>query len=204
MTRRILIATPTIDGWIHSQHMITVLGAVRLGAELMASHLWAGDMVLMRNRCIRLACESDATHLMFLDDDVSLSGSLYLSLTSSPHAFAAGLYMNARAKYPYHGTPDFNAAGWARVTRVPAGAMVIEIEALRVASRTVPKYVDMMPDDSRVDTPDLCATRRDADNTRLSEDYSLCDTMVAAGFHPHIYGRETACHWKTVPLHQKA
>ncbi len=202
--KKILIATPTFDGWVHARYMMSITTAIARGATLLDCHMWVGDMVRMRNRCIRIACESDATDLMFWDADISMTPTLYDALTNSPHPFAAGLYMNARAKYPYHGTPEFNADGWAQVDRVPAGAMVISIEALRKASSQVDSYVDVMPNDARVTTPDLCDNIYDADDTRLSEDYSFCTRMARAGYHPHIYGRETACHWKMVPLHQTA
>lgn len=201
--RKILIATPTFDGWVHARHMTGVIRATWHGATLLDCHLWAGDMVRMRNRCIRMACDSDSTHLMFWDADVSMSEALYQVLTMSMHPVSAALYFNARGKYNYHGDITYDHE-WSRLRRVPAGALVLDLEMLRAVGRSIKSYVDVMPDDSRVMTPNFCENRTDADDTRLSEDYSLCDTLAEAGFYPHAYNRETACHWKTVPLHKQA
>jgi len=197
---RVLVMTPSRGTCAMGYHKsILAVAQSRLpGVYIDTMHNWPEDVCLVRARMAHYAWREKYDRVFFWDSDVSMSVEMFLAIATSPHEFAAGLYMNSRGKIPFLG--ELKRAGdWAVAEAVPLGAACISRKVLGSIGNS--PFLDVMPDSGEeIWTPDLFAHLRDVHGHRQSEDYSFCQRAVEAGYPPHVYTGDTATHWKMVPL----
>jgi hypothetical protein len=108
--RRVFVATPT-RGNVNPQYATTLLQLARhlvaldveSAFEFTEAALWSQDLVRVRSRFVRHFLENtDATHLLFLDADVSMSPLTLVGMLQAQRPFVA-------APYPRRGVVDFDA-----------------------------------------------------------------------------------------------
>lgn len=99
---RVFLATPT-RGTPHPEYHSTVLRTsvdetfeLFDGWELIGAHQWSEDLVRVRSRFLRVFLETDATHLWFLDDDISCEPGLLRRLLKLGRDFVAVPYPRRR------------------------------------------------------------------------------------------------------------
>ena len=88
---KLWIATPCIDGSLTAPTHESLLRLARATEIDFAHSLWNGDLVRVRSRAVHRFLETDSTHLLFVDSDVSFMPDAIVGM--------------ARAGVPLIGTP---------------------------------------------------------------------------------------------------
>jgi hypothetical protein len=149
------------------------------------------DIRRARNNVLHRFLASDATHLLFVDADITFAARDALRVVAhcqaNPQAIVGGTYRRKtldRQDYAFiplpHGTP-VEAAELVEVVALPGGFMCIP---RRIAERMAGAHHAAWYRDSNLDGArviDLAAPIIDADHVYWSEDYALCHRWRALG-----------------------
>lgn len=216
---RILVCTPTL-GSVHPAHSASVARLVAaealdvdLAFELVASWQWTADLVRVRSRFVRAFLESDATHLLFVDGDVSFEPRAVLGMLAAGREFVAAPYPKrggiefARVAKDDGRPPEARAYGYKlRTLAAPEGATVDESGCIEVAAvplgaallsraclatmvdhyRHQLEFDDQIPGGGVHPTTALFQLLFEG-RELLSEDYSFCSRWRALGGRVWLY-----------------
>lgn len=158
---KLWIATPCIDGQICATTHESLLRLAR-ATEIDFSHsLWNGDLVRVRSRAVHSFLESDSTHLLFVDADVSFLPDAVIGMARAGVGLISTPYPKKRLKlrewrdapteeqaaaalydWPFVRLPELEPVGdRAEVAYVPMGLTLIAREPLE---RMVDAYKDTL------------------------------------------------------------
>jgi hypothetical protein len=220
---RLLVATPTRGNpaMAYTSTLLRLLAAAEFdavdGFELLSAWLWTEDVVRVRSRYVRAFLETDCTHLLFLDDDVS---------SDEPARLVAGMLAADRdvvcAPYPKRDGVDFarvkqvwkthdipaEAAAYRYAMHLLGGVAKLEVEADQCAEvegiglgcslikrgaleSMVERYREELGFDDVVNgqaAPTVALFQLILRaRALLSEDYSFCTRWRAMGGKVHMY-----------------
>lgn len=222
---RILIATPMRGGGVHPAHMSSILWVARdeeiifdEGAfELYDSRMETYDVVRVRSRIVRhFLEESEATHLFFVDSDVSFLPKVLRGMIAAGKDFVAAPYpqregvdFKSAANYMRHGAPPEASYGYkvflppdqtsfsiddtqcAEIGRVGLGCCLLSRKMLTAMCEAYTP--SLVFDDEVTGAPTVAlfqlmfAMRPDGKRALLSEDISFCERVRDCGFKIHAY-----------------
>lgn len=182
---KILIATPT-RGSVHPEYAATIWRLLKdeeIECELLEVsdvQQWQSDVVRIRSRFVNyFLTQTDATHLLFLDDDVSMLPKVLRGMLATGKDFVAAPYPRregvdftridelkgevpsevAAYKYalrllPNNGTLEIDKDGSAEVEAVPLGCALLSREGLEKVTESFANsdvvFDDQLPNGSRV------------------------------------------------------
>lgn len=200
---KLLICTPT-RGLVHPEYAASVWRLLRdesyevdVAWELSDVQAWGSDVVRMRSRMVAYFLQrTDATHLLFVDSDVSFTGEAVRGMLATAKDFVACPYPRRdtvdlekvrqvqhvpveAAAYRYSvrmlPTSDIESNGALEVEGVPLGCALLTRNMLARMSEkyAADTYQDTLPGGSIVDTVALFQLRL-GHGALLSEDYSFC------------------------------
>lgn len=203
---RVLIATPT-RGEVHTQYCQTIWGLLNIQdvqfevpLEIEVA-MWSADIVRVRNRFVQhFLKKTEATHLFFVDSDVSFDPVTFVHMLLTGYDFVAAPYARRstidlekvrQTRLPL--PPETYAYEWAY--RIPPGAKInekacVEIEGIGLGCALIsrqllekldeacPRYIDTMGGmgGEEVSTAGMFNMICDG-RALLSEDYSFCERV---------------------------
>lgn len=223
---RILVATPLRGGQgVHPSHMASILWVARdeeiafdtSAFELYDSRMESYDLVRTRSRMVRhFLEETEATHLFFVDSDVSFMPKVLRGMIAARKDFVAapypqreGIDFRLAAAHMKHGNPPEAAYGYK--VFLPKGTTAFDIDSTQCAeigrvglgccllsrhmlSTMVDAYAPALVfDDEVTGAPTVAlfslmfAMRDDGKRALLSEDISFCERVRDCGFRIHAY-----------------
>jgi hypothetical protein len=217
---RIIVCTPTLGG-IHPAHASTISRLmlaeavdVDLGFELLGTWRWAGDLVKVRSRFVRAFLETDATHLLFLDSDVSCEPAAVFGMLAADRDFIACPYpkrsgINFEAVMRDDGRPpEARAYSWklrllegpegrhvdergcTEVAGVPLGCALLSrrcLEQMTAHYRADLEFDDVIPPDPTKHPTVALFQLILRDRNLFGEDYSFCARWRAMGGRVWLY-----------------
>jgi len=190
----VFIAIPTY-GDIKSGGVASLLSA---SSDLMAHNI-SGDVAILNGDChvddarnflvALFLQQTEASHLMFIDADVTYSSSSIRQLIEHDVDFAAGVYpfKNDNEDYPVilenPQNPQFDERGLVRAKAVPGGFMCIRRHVLqRLFDKNAKKGVWPAKSDASLGLAEIFHRSMEKGRSRRSGDYEFCDQVRRAGY----------------------
>jgi hypothetical protein len=127
--------------------------------------------------------ESDATHLMCIDDDLGFDPTAIVRMVDRDKDIVGGVYpvKTIPTFYPYEPAGAPSDDGLQPVKSVPGGFVLIKRHVMEALAKTVPSFnIEHVND--RVCAPDLYSMTNDDKRDKIGEDIMFCRRAIAAGF----------------------
>ena len=208
---KLYVATPAAGGNICAVTHESLLRFARASDVEFSHNLWNGDLVRVRSRAVRSFLDSDATHLLFVDADVSFQPSAIRGMVAAGVGLIGTPYPKKRIKlrewrdapteddalaaiydWPFIRLPEFVPVGdRAEVAYLPMGLTLIRRDVLarmRVAYRDTLTFADSFGASPRPrDTVALFMLLL-RNGQLLPEDFSFCARYTeTTGERPWLY-----------------
>lgn len=204
----VFIATPTFDGRIHVQYMMSCLQAVihlknnNINVYLVPN-LSSTLLVLGRNTLVEEFLKSDATHLMCIDSDLGFNAEAITEFVKMDKDIMSGIYPS-RKNQTFTYNPQCNADGsfvsdkdkpyLIKANAVPAGFMMAKREII-IKMKEHFKHLAYAPKHSGAgDTGCLLFNTEVINGEFWSEDYVFCHRACEVGAEIWIDPRLTFDH----------
>jgi len=200
---KLYIATPNQNRQIFDAHMCSVI-ALAKDDRFNLAFPWTGPYDIVRVRC-RLAwlfLQTDGTHLLQVDSDVSFTPETVEGMIAADKPIVCAPYPFKQIKrwgaeetaydYPFQIDTDatIDDTGCVSVKAVPMGMTLIKREVLAAVSATAPCFKD----DIGL-LPYIYNLKQD-DNLEVPEEgYSLCRRAAELGHASYAYMLGTVSHW---------
>lgn len=184
---KILIATPCYRGEMTYRYVQSLMDAQLycIAKRVQVELLIAAHMTLLEYARAWIAAkflQSDATHLLCLDDDLGFEPTAVMRMLDRDRDIIGGVYpvKCIPTFYPYEPIREPDADGLQECRSVPGGFMLIKRHVIETLSKSVP-WFDCEHNNETLSVPDLYAmeTRSAA---KSGEDIMFCRRAVAAGF----------------------
>lgn len=216
-TPRILVCTPTRGG-VHPEYAASVWRMLRdeayqvdVGWELDDVQAWGSDVVRVRNRMVQYFLHrTAATHLLFVDSDVSFTLECVRGMLVCDKDFVASPYPRRdsldfkRVRDVQHVPPEAAAYRYScrmldgaviqpdnclEVEGVPLGMALLSREMLHDMSERYAAecYPDVLPGNYPIMAPSLFGLELEGGKHLLSEDYSFCSRWRGMGGNVWLY-----------------
>lgn len=189
----VFIVTPAYDGKVFAQYAISLMETKLLleskGIKVTVRIEPNGSLlVASRNRLTELFWESEATHMLCIDNDLGWPAQAVLAMLQSDKEFVAGIYPSRKEKgfifRPIYKEDEslLTENHLIKMEAVPAGFMLLKREAIKKMRKKFPElyYSPKDPRDDSESTYMLFNTEL-IDGAFWGEDYVFCLRASKAG-----------------------
>jgi hypothetical protein len=210
--RKLMLATPSQSGWVHSAYAASIWAIAKdPGVELVQMWQWNEDLVRVRSRAVRkFLQETDGTDLLFVDADISFEPECVRGMIAAQKDIVGAPYPYKRIywdkvaergqigdrteeeleaaayDYPYHlasqSKPD--ATGCATVDAAPLGLCLISRACLMMMTEHYAATLAFQDGEKKTVALFQLLIK---DGCLLSEDYSFCHRWRGLGGDVHMY-----------------
>lgn len=210
--RKVLICTPCSNGYVAASYAASIWAVSRAqDVALSDVYCWAGDLVRVRSRAVRVFLESDFTDLLFWDSDVAARVEVIIGLLAASKDIVAAPYpykklhwdrvgnmatqtadherLEAAAyDYPFHlaaDVPHCDASGCCKVEAVPMGLTLISRACAKMMAEHYAPALTFVDSGNKPTVGLFQLMIRNG--MLLSEDYSFCRRWTDLGGEVHVY-----------------
>lgn len=202
----------------------TAMALARAGHDIQLTHQTSSNIVVSRNKAVGMVLNSDFTHLLFLDSDMSWDQpDAILRMLALDRPVICGGYLS-KADDPFW---TFRVKGDGRLeeirpdpyglielTHAPTGFMLIQREVFTIMAMRRPDlkcnfdsvFTGPEPNhylffDQRLSRPDLSPVVGDTTvRFYMTDDYGFSETWTELGGQLWLYPWVTIHHWKSTPI----
>lgn len=179
------VATPAYDGRVLTDYAVSLAEscqlATMLGIKVTCAVMGNGAFIdLARCTFINMFLDSDATHLFFIDADLSWEARAFVALLQADYDVSCGVYPRRQKEpsYPVHwvqheeGGLSIVNGGWLKVDRAPTGFLCIRRSVIEKMVEKAPKIRVQYGDNQWHEVPRLFYTFINDDGKFVGEDFA--------------------------------
>jgi len=185
------VATPAYDGRVLTDYAVSLAEscqvATALGIRVTAAVMGNGAFIdLARNNFVKMFLETDATHLFFIDADLSWEARAFVGLLQTDYDVCCGVYPRRQKdpSYPVHWVPHTEGGlsvvngGWIKCDRVPTGFLCIRRSVIEKMVEKAPKIKTQYGDNNWQEIPRLFYTYINDEGKFVGEDFAWTKDYV--------------------------
>jgi hypothetical protein len=179
------VATPAYDGRVYTDYAVSLAESCQLatamGIRVTCAVMGNGAFIdLARCTFAKMFLDSEATHLFFIDADLSWESRAFVGLLQADYDVCCGVYPRRQEvqSYPVHwiqapeGGLSIVNGGWLKVDRAPTGFLCIRRHVIEKMAKEAEQIRVQYGDDQWHDLPKLFYTFINDDKKFVGEDFA--------------------------------